>query len=188
MADLGPPPHAVLPELLRSNYSAKNERLTSSVWPSKPIREDPPGNKFTQTARFYRRGNRRSHGVVGQDFYFRMMGDSKMRTRVVQLIVFMALISCVATMGQVLKGSISGTAADPNGAVIPGATVKATNSDTGAVLKTTTNNEGVFRFSLIPAGDYKLEITAPGFQTVVQNGVVVVAGRASSLNVVKIDR
>ncbi|MCU1256363.1 MAG: TonB-dependent receptor plug [Candidatus Angelobacter sp.] len=109
-----------------------------------------------------------------------------MRTRVVQLIVFMALTSCVATMGQVLKGSISGTAADPNGAVIPGATVKATNSDTGAVLKTTTNNEGVFRFSLIPAGDYKLEITAPGFQTVVQNGVVVVAGRDSSLNVVKL--
>lgn len=109
-----------------------------------------------------------------------------MRIRVVQLIVFLALVSCVATMGQVLKGSISGTAADPNGAVIPGATVKATNSDTGAVLKTTTNNEGVFRFSLIPAGNYKLEITAPGFQTVAQNGVVVVAGRDSSLNIVKL--
>ncbi|MGB8129750.1 MAG: TonB-dependent receptor [Candidatus Angelobacter sp.] len=89
-------------------------------------------------------------------------------------------------MGQVLKGSISGTAADPNGAVIPGAAVKATNTDTGAQLKTTTNNEGVFRFNLIPAGNYRVEITAPGFQTVVQNGVAVVAGRDSSVNVVKL--
>jgi hypothetical protein len=89
-------------------------------------------------------------------------------------------------MGQVLKGSISGTATDPNGAVIPGATVKATNTDTGAELKTTTNNEGVFRFSLIPAGNYRVEITASGFQTVVQNGVVVVAGRDSGLNNIKL--
>jgi hypothetical protein len=108
-----------------------------------------------------------------------------MRTRVVQLLVFIALMSCLATMGQVLKGSISGTAADPNGAVIPGATVKATNTETGAQLKTTTSNEGVFRFNLIPAGNYRVEITAPGFQTVVQNDVAVVAGRDSSVNVVK---
>jgi hypothetical protein len=108
-----------------------------------------------------------------------------MRTRVVQLLVFIALMSCLATMGQVLKGSISGTAADPNGAVIPGATVKATNTETGAQLKTTTGNEGVFRFNLIPAGNYRVEITAPGFQTVVQNDVAVVAGRDSSVNVVK---
>jgi hypothetical protein len=105
-----------------------------------------------------------------------------MRTRVIQLIAFVALIGCVATMGQVLKGSISGTAVDPNGAVIPGATVKATNSSTGAELKTTTDSGGAFRFNLIPAGEYKIEIFAPGFQTVVQNGVVVVAGRDSTVN------
>ncbi|MCU1221734.1 MAG: TonB-dependent receptor plug, partial [Candidatus Angelobacter sp.] len=109
-----------------------------------------------------------------------------MRTRVVQLIVFMALISCVATRGQVLKGSISGTAADPNGAVIPGATVKATDSNTGAELRTTTDSSGNFRFNLIPAGDYKIEISAPGFQTVVQNGVAVIAGRDSSLSLIKL--
>jgi hypothetical protein len=57
-----------------------------------------------------------------------------MRTRVVQLIVFIAFISCVATMGQVLKGSISGTAADPNGAVIPGAFFFATAKVKGVTL------------------------------------------------------
>lgn len=106
-----------------------------------------------------------------------------MRTRVFQLTLFCVLISCAATMGQVLKGSISGTAVDPNGAVIPGATVKATNSDTGAELKTTTDNSGLFRFNLIPSGNYKVEVGAAGFQTAVQNAVEVVAGRDSSVNV-----
>src|SRR5882757_8297316 len=106
-----------------------------------------------------------------------------MRTRIFQLILFCVLIGCAATMGQVLKGSISGTAVDPNGAVIPGATVKASNSDTGAELKTTTDNSGLFRFSLIPSGNYKIEVGAAGFQTAVQSGVEVVAGRDSTVNV-----
>jgi len=109
-----------------------------------------------------------------------------MRTRVFQLTLFCVLIGCAATMGQVLKGSISGTAVDPNGAVIPGATVKATDSNTGAELRATTDGSGNFRFNLIPAGDYKIEVSAPGFQTVVQNGVTVIAGRESSLNNVKL--
>jgi len=85
-------------------------------------------------------------------------------------------------MGQVLKGSISGTAVDQNNAVIPGATVKATNNNTGAILKTTTDSSGSFRFSLIPAGIYKVETSATGFQTSVQNTVEVSAGRDSSVS------
>lgn len=109
-----------------------------------------------------------------------------MRTRIFQLTLFCVLIGCAATMGQVLKGSISGTAVDPNGAVIPGATVKATDSNTGAELRATTDGSGNFRFNLIPAGDYKIEISAPGFQTVVQNGVAVIAGRDSNLSLIKL--
>jgi hypothetical protein len=120
--------------------------------------------------------------AASKDFYFRIMGDSQMRTRVLQLVVITALIGCVAAMGQVLKGSITGTAVDPNNAVIPGAAVKATNNNTGAVLKATTDSAGLFKFSLIPAGEYKVEITAPGFKTAVQNSVEVVAGRDSATN------
>jgi hypothetical protein len=99
---------------------------------------------------------------------------------------FLALISCIAAMGQVLKGSISGTAVDPNGAVIPGAKVTATHIGTGAVFNTTTDSAGLFRFNLIPAGNYKVEVSAPGFQTAVQNNVGVIAGRDSGLNMVKL--
>ena len=109
-----------------------------------------------------------------------------MRTRVFQLVVFMALIGCVATMGQVLKGSISGTAVDQNNAVIPGATVKATDSHTGVVLKTTTDSAGLFRLNLIPTGEYKVEVSAPGFQTAVQSSVLVTAGSNSSVAIIKL--
>src|SRR6185312_11000856 len=109
-----------------------------------------------------------------------------MRTRVVEFVVFLALISCIAAMGQVLKGSISGTAVDPNGAVIPGAKVTATHLGTGTVFNTTTDSAGLFRFNLIPAGNYKVEVSAPGFQTAVQNNVGVIAGRDSGLNTVKL--
>jgi hypothetical protein len=86
----------------------------------------------------------------------------------------------------VLKGSISGTAVDQNGAVVPGAQVKATNTGTSAVLTTTTDNSGSFRFNLIPAGEYKIEISAQHFKTAVQNGVAVSAGRDSGLGQVRL--
>ncbi|HET6842713.1 MAG TPA: carboxypeptidase regulatory-like domain-containing protein [Candidatus Angelobacter sp.] len=89
-------------------------------------------------------------------------------------------------LGQVLKGSISGTVIDPQGAVVPAAQVKATNTDTGAVYTTTSDNAGLFRFNLIPSGSYKVEISSPGFSGTLENGVAVAAGVDSSLGSVKL--
>jgi carboxypeptidase family protein len=100
-------------------------------------------------------------------------------------ILLVLLLASIAS-GQVLKGSISGTATDPQGAVLAGAQVKATNLATGAVLTTTTDSSGLFRFNLIPAGEYKVETSAPGFRTAVQNNVAVIAGRDSGLGAIKL--
>src|SRR5207302_351417 len=80
-------------------------------------------------------------------------------------------------LAQVVKGSISGTVTDPQGAVVSGATVKAINDATGATLTTTSDSSGSFHFNLIPVGTYKVEMTAAGFKTTVQNNIVVAAGR-----------
>jgi hypothetical protein len=101
--------------------------------------------------------------------------------RLVVAIVTVALLCSLPSVAQVVKGSISGTVADSQGAVVPGATVKATNNATGANLTTTSDSSGSFHFNLIPVGDYKIEIAAPGFRTAVQNNIVVAAGRDSSL-------
>src|SRR5438874_2265846 len=112
--------------------------------------------------------------------------NRKLRDIVILIAVSMALAWCIPAMGQVLKGSISGTITDPQGAVVSGATVKATNLSTGAVLQTTTDSSGLFRFSLIPASEYKVEIGATGFKTAVQNNIIVSAGRDSGLGAVKL--
>lgn len=80
----------------------------------------------------------------------------------------LSLAVCVsAAAGMVFAqgttGQISGTVTDPNGAVITGATVKATNVGTGLSRDAVTGDDGTFSFQLLPAGRYSIDITAPNF-------------------------
>jgi hypothetical protein len=103
--------------------------------------------------------------------------NRKLRSVLFVTALCLALVAwCIPSLGQVLKGSISGTVKDPQGAVVTGAQVKATEAGTGTVHTATTDNAGLFHFSLIPTGTYKVEITKQGFKTAVQNNVQVTAG------------
>src|SRR5262249_22046375 len=107
--------------------------------------------------------------------------NRKLRDVLILVAASLTLLFAVPSVGQVLKGSISGTVIDPQGAVVSNAQVKATNLSTAAVLTTKSDNAGLFRFNLIPAGSYKIDISAQGFKTTQQNDVAVAAGRDSSL-------
>src|SRR5215472_5225778 len=96
------------------------------------------------------------------------------------------LASCIPAVGQVLKGSISGTVVDPQGAVVSGAQVKATQTGTANVLTTKSDNAGLFRFNLIPTGTYKVEVSAPGFKTAVAGDNLVSAGHDTELGSVQL--
>jgi hypothetical protein len=62
-------------------------------------------------------------------------------------------------------GQLTGTVVDPSGAVIAGATVQVLSAD-GTVRKTTKSDEnGSFIISGLPAGDYRLVVSNPGFET-----------------------
>src|SRR5579859_7050500 len=112
--------------------------------------------------------------------------NRKLRDKLILVATCLMLLWCVPSFGQVLKGSISGTAVDQNGAVVPGAQVKATNTSTGTTMATTTDSSGSFHFNLIPVGDYKVEVSAPQFKTAVQNNILVFAGRDSGLGSIKL--
>jgi hypothetical protein len=73
-------------------------------------------------------------------------------------------------------GDISGTITDPTGAVVPGASVLAENAATGLHQTATTSGNGTFRIPLLPPGDYKITVTASGFQTVETKASVVIGG------------
>src|ERR1700704_4816188 len=104
------------------------------------------------------------------------------------IIVASCLISlwCIPSFGQVLKGSISGAVVDQQGAVVSGAQVRATSTETGTTLTTTSDNSGSFRFNLIQIGEYKVEVSAQNFKTAVQNNILVAAGRDSGVGTIKL--
>ncbi len=75
-----------------------------------------------------------------------------------------ALAICVSlAAGQTVTGSITGEVTDPSGAVVPAASVVATNLDTNVATTTTTNNDGLYRIDFLPIGRYQVTVGASGF-------------------------
>ncbi|MEO7971729.1 MAG: carboxypeptidase-like regulatory domain-containing protein, partial [bacterium] len=77
-----------------------------------------------------------------------------------------------AVSAQVTTGTISGSVADPNGAVVQGANVTATNLDTNSTRTTTSDSDGHFAFTLLPPGRYRVDVTSQGFQDYQAEAVV----------------
>ncbi len=78
--------------------------------------------------------------------------------------ILLVLFGLTNLQAQGTTGQISGTVTDPNGAVVSGASVKATNIDTNFTRETTSNNEGVFSIQLLPVGKYTVEISGQNFR------------------------
>jgi hypothetical protein len=97
--------------------------------------------------------------------------------------VLFTLSLAVVANSQTFRGAINGTVIDPSGAVVPGATVKATESATNIDRATVTTSEGQFAFQDIPTGLYKVSVTAPGFPTHAVDKVEVVAGQIYTLSI-----
>jgi hypothetical protein len=79
------------------------------------------------------------------------------------LLLLLAL-SCSHGWAQATQGAIIGVVKDTAGAVVPGATVKLTNSAEGAIRTVKSNGVGDYRFLDVKAGRYSIEVAAPDFQ------------------------
>src|SRR5437870_790216 len=77
---------------------------------------------------------------------------------------------------------ISGSVRDQSGAVLPGAEVTATQTDTGIARSTVTNGAGSYVLCNLPLGPYKLEAALPGFRTFVQTGIVLQVNSSPVVN------
>jgi hypothetical protein len=78
-------------------------------------------------------------------------------------------------------GSVVGTVSDPSGAVIPGAKVTMTNIATGQVVELNTNSSGSFNSGALVPDDYKIQVSAKGFN-LVETPVTVLVGNTTTLN------
>lgn len=69
------------------------------------------------------------------------------------------------SVAQVSSAQIAGTVSDATGALIAGASVRIVNNDTGASRTVLTNSSGEFIAVALEPGNYRISVSAPGFQT-----------------------
>ena len=94
------------------------------------------------------------------------------------LICFFALAIGASAQSQATTGNIEGRVLDPSEAAVPGATVTATNQQTGLEKTATTNDQGDFIVIFLPPGPYTVRATASGFsQTDIKDVIVTVGGK-----------
>lgn len=106
---------------------------------------------------------------------------------IVRLLALLVLTLVPVTLSaQVTKGSISGTLVDASGAVIADATLKATDTQNGAVFQATSDRTGGFHFNLVPPGTYRVEISKTGFGSKIIDNVVVSTSEDTGLGSVSL--
>ena len=79
-------------------------------------------------------------------------------------------------------GKITGTVADSSGAAVPNASVSVKSTALLAPRSSHTEADGGYLFDLLPPGTYELTVTAPGFSTYSQTGIVLTAGFTATIN------
>src|SRR5262250_1411023 len=97
------------------------------------------------------------------------------------IVVAMAGIS--PALAQITTTGIRGLVRDPNGAVVPNATVKVKDNSTEVEQSTVSSSDGGFLFPNLQFGTYRLTASASGFKTAVVASVVVESGKTTDLSV-----
>jgi Carboxypeptidase regulatory-like domain len=81
------------------------------------------------------------------------------------------------------SASLTGTVVDTSKAVVPNAEVTITDKDTGLTRTMKTTNAGLYRFDLLPAGNYEVKVTMAGFATVTVASTELIVNQTSTVNV-----
>jgi outer membrane receptor protein involved in Fe transport len=85
-------------------------------------------------------------------------------TRIILGSSIVCLLFSLPAVGQTTS-TIEGTVKDPQGAVIAGAQLNASSSSLATQRTTTTDQDGFYRLTALPAGTYTLSVTQQGFAT-----------------------
>src|SRR5882724_4871684 len=98
------------------------------------------------------------------------------------ILVFILLLPGLPLWAQSPTATIDGRVLDPAKAVIQGASIHATNLDTNIQYAAQTNSAGLFTIVNLPPGSYRIEVSKPGFRTIVNPGVVLHVQDVVALN------
>lgn len=93
------------------------------------------------------------------------------------------LLCSAFSFAQTATGTITGTIADPVGAVVPDAPLELLNSQTGTVLQARSSNTGNYTFGGLPVGTYQLSVSVMGFKNYVRQNLSVQAAQTIRVDI-----
>jgi outer membrane receptor protein involved in Fe transport len=96
--------------------------------------------------------------------------------------LWLVLVGASIARAQQTTGTIAGRVTDPQGSAIPGATVSASNAQTGFNRTAVSDNEGLYRLAALPVGTYDVKVELQGFTTVERKSVPVTVGQTVDAN------
>src|SRR5439155_18324420 len=92
------------------------------------------------------------------------------QTFVRAIVALIALPTCLV-FAQLPTGTVLGVVKDPSGAVVPGASMTLTNTDTALTRTGASTEDGSYRFPALPVGHYRLEVMKEGFSALTCTGM-----------------
>jgi len=99
----------------------------------------------------------------------------------VRLLSLCLIVSAAVVLAQSDRGTITGTVADPAGAVVANAPIEAKNTETGAVFQGASSDTGNYTLAQLPVGTYEISVAVAGFKKYVRQNINV--GVAQTLRV-----
>ena len=102
--------------------------------------------------------------------------------RLVRLVVCLSIWALHA-VAQSDRGTITGTIADPSGAVVPNAPIEARNVATGALYEASSTSTGNYTLPQVPTGSYELSVTVSGFKKYIRQNVALGVAQTLRLDV-----
>lgn len=114
------------------------------------------------------------------------MLDNKLQTRgrllLVILVLFMSITVASPGIAQLPTATVLGVVRDNSGSVVPGTSLTARNTGTGQTRQVSSGDDGSYRFSGLPVGDYEISAEHDGFRTVQQGGLTLSVSQEAVVN------
>ncbi|MEP6961498.1 MAG: TonB-dependent receptor, partial [Acidobacteriota bacterium] len=93
------------------------------------------------------------------------------------------VLAALSAFAQSDRGTLTGTVADPAGAVVAGAQMEIRNVETGATSQAASTDTGNYTLPQLPVGSYELTVTVPGFKKYVRQRIVIQVAQTLRLDV-----
>lgn len=105
-----------------------------------------------------------------------------MKHRSAVFLLLLILCTSMRINAQSTNATISGVVVDTAGRVIPQAVIEILNEATGVYFSSETNGTGIYSVTILPPGQYRVQVSKVGFKTLIKPDVILNVQTALSLN------